>query len=922
MKTGSLRRLLGYTFRYKYSFFISVIGFISFAFADIAAVEWIRRIIGFINSEEENFSSFLALSLIFIALGRGIGFFIGNYFMSKVGFGIVHDLRAELFQKLHNLPKSYFDANQSGQLINRITFTTTQVSGAASNAVKTLIREGFLLVGLFVYLLILNFKLTLLLIGTAPLIAIIVYIAGKRLKKLAKKIQTAMGDVTHIASEAVDGHVEIKSFNAEEYENSRFLEANTSNKNQNLKLEATGNMATPIIQVLVSISLSIVAYFALGAQLGISLDAETFVAFFTAAGLMAKPIRQLSNINIIVQKGLAAANEIFEQLDQEIESDVGSNQTDIDGNIEFKNVNFSYETGKQVLKDINFSINKNETVAIVGKSGSGKSTIANLIPRFYNHSSGNIFIDDIPISEFSLEHLRSAISIVNQNPSLFNDTIAKNIAYGDDSVDVDKLKESAKLSGCEEFIDNLPEGYESEIGDDGVLLSGGQRQRLAIARAFYKDSPIIILDEATSALDTESELIVQEALEKLISNRTTIVIAHRLSTIENASKIIVLNEGQIVETGTHNDLLENKSIYHSLYKNKFEDSPNVINKPVHSVQLYMPEYNDEVTTSFVVDSWYNKSIWLYLLYPFSLVFSFLTSRRRRRYIKNKIKSFTSKIPLIVIGNLTIGGTGKTPLVKYIAKELMAKGYKPGIVSRGYGGQFKKTLKVTDETSVKETGDEAQILSKLGIPFYIDKNRVRAVKELLKNNDCDVILSDDGLQHYKMGRNIEIAVIDGKRRFGNNLTFPAGPLRESKNRLKTVDFIVNNSGPTDEGEYLMSISPTKFVHLKSGKSYSLENWPMHNQVHAVAGLGNPGRFFDLLEKLGFDIVRHPFPDHHNFSSSDLFYLDHLPIVMTEKDASKCKDFDNNKIWYLAIDADVNNKFIDNLDKKLKQINSND
>ena len=922
MKTGSLKRLLGYTFRYKYSFFISVIGFISFAFADIAAVEWIRRIIGFINSEEENFNSFLALSLILIALGRGIGFFVGNYFMSKVGFGIVHDLRAELFQKLHNLPKSYFDANQSGQLINRITFTTTQVSGAASNAVKTLIREGFLLVGLFVYLSILNFKLTLLLIGTAPLIAIIVYIAGKRLKKLAKKIQTAMGDVTHIASEAVDGHVEIKSFNAEEYENSRFLEANTSNKNQNLKLEATGNMATPIIQVLVSISLSIVAYFALGAQLGISLDAETFVAFFTAAGLMAKPIRQLSNINIIVQKGLAAANEIFEQLDQEIESDIGSNQSDIDGNIEFKNVNFSYETGKQVLSDINFSINKNETVAIVGKSGSGKSTIANLIPRFYNHSSGDILIDDVPISEFSLEHLRSAISIVNQNPSLFNDTIAKNIAYGDDSVDVDKLKESAKLSGCEEFIDNLPEGYESEIGDDGVLLSGGQRQRLAIARAFYKDSPIIILDEATSALDTESELIVQEALEKLISNRTTIVIAHRLSTIENASKIIVLNEGQIVETGTHNDLLENKSIYHSLYKNKFEDSPNIINKPVHSVQLYMPEYNDEVTTSFVVDSWYNKSIWLYLLYPFSLVFSFLTSRRRRRYLKNKIKSFTSKIPLIVIGNLTIGGTGKTPLVKYIAKELMAKGYKPGIVSRGYGGQFKKTLKVTVETSVKETGDEAQILSKLGIPFYIDKNRVRAVKELLKNNDCNVILSDDGLQHYKMGRNIEIAVIDGKRRFGNNLTFPAGPLRESKNRLKTVDFVVNNSGPTDEGEYLMSISPTKFVHLKSGKSYSVENWPMHNQVHAVAGLGNPGRFFDLLEKLGFDIVRHPFPDHHNFSSSDLFYLDHLPIIMTEKDASKCKDFDNNKIWYLAIDADVNNKFIDNLDRKLKQINSND
>ncbi len=919
MKSGSLKRLLGYTFRYKWSFLISVIGFISFAFADIAAVEWIRRIIGYINSEEENFSSLLALSLIFIALGRGIGFFIGNYFMSKVGFGIVHDLREELFQKLHNLPKSYFDSNQSGQLINRITFTTTQVSGAASNAVKTLIREGFLLIGLFIYLIILNFKLTLLLIGTAPLIALIVYVAGKRLKKLATKIQTAMGDVTHIASEAVDGHVEIKSFNAEEYENSRFLIANESNKNQNLKLEATGNMATPIIQVLVSISLSIVAYFALGAQLGISLDAETFVAFFTAAGLMAKPIRQLSNINMIVQKGLAAANEIFDQLDQDIEHDDGTNDSPIEGHIEFKNIDFSYETGSQILSNINFSINKNETVAIVGKSGSGKSTIANLIPRFYNHTSGEILIDNIPVSEFSLPHLRSSISIVNQSPSLFNDTIAKNIAYGDKSIDVDKLKESAKLSGCDEFISNLPEGYESEIGDDGVLLSGGQRQRLAIARAFYKDSPIIILDEATSSLDTESELIVQEALEKLITNRTTIVIAHRLSTIENASKIIVLDKGEIIESGSHDELINNKSVYHSLYKNKFEDSPKS-NLPIsQSTQLFMPEYEDEETSSFVVDSWYKKSLWLYLLYPFSLIFSYLTNRRRRKYLKNNIKSYRSEVPIIVVGNLTIGGTGKTPLVKHIANELIKRGYKPGIVSRGYGGNFKETLKVNEDTPVKETGDEAQILAKLNIPFYIDKNRVRAVKTLTNNHNCDVIISDDGLQHYPLARDIEIAVIDGKRRFGNNLTFPAGPLRESKNRLKTVDFVVNNSGPTDEDEYLMSITPSNFIHLKSGKSYSIDNWPMHKQVHAVAGLGNPGRFFDLLEKLGFDIIRHPFPDHHNFLSSDIFYLDHLPIVMTEKDASKCKDFDNNKIWYLTIDADVSNKFIEKLDRKLQSIN---
>ena len=918
MKIGRLRRILSYTYRYRWSFLISVIGFIGFAAADIAAVEWIRRIISYIDSDDQSLNTILAMSLIFIAIVRGLGFFIGNYFMSKVGFGIVHDLRAELFQKLHDLPKAYFDANQSGQLINRITFTTTQVSDAASNAVKTIAREGFLLIGLFVYLIILNFKLTLLLIVTGPLIGLIVYIAGKRLKKLATRIQTAMGDVTHIASEAVDGHVEIKSFNAEEYENRRFLQANSSNKNQNLKLEATGNLATPIIQILVSISLSLIAYFALGSQLGISLDAETFVAFFTAAGLMAKPIRQLSNINIIIQKGLAAANEIFEQLDQQNEDNSGNIETKILGNIEFKNVSFSYDTGGLIIDDISFKIARNETVAIVGKSGSGKSTIANLIPRFYNHSDGEVLIDDISVNDYSLKHLRSAISIVNQSPSLFNDTIAKNIAYGDDTIDSLKLTESAKQAGCFDFIEQLPEGFDSEIGDDGVLLSGGQRQRLAIARAFYKDSPIIILDEATSSLDTESELIVQEALEKLITNRTTIVIAHRLSTIENASRIIVLDDGVLSETGTHKELLLNDGIYQSLYKNKFEDPPLEKRRIFKSKQIYVPEYDEEDNASFVVDSWYKKSLWLYLLTPFSFLFNRLTKRRRRKYIQGKSQSYKSDIPIIIVGNLTIGGTGKTPLVAYIAQELNSLGYKPGLVSRGYGGKFRETLEVTEETSVKQTGDEAQILAKLNLPFYIDKNRVRAVKTLAENHNCDVIISDDGLQHYNMDRDIEIVVIDGKRRFGNNLTFPAGPLRESKSRLKSVDFIVNNSGPTKDDEYLMNISPSKFVHLKTGKSYLIKDWPMHKQVHAVAGLGNPGRFFDLLVRLGFDISRNSFPDHHNFNEDDLIFLDHLPIIMTEKDASKCRTFDNNKIWYLTIEADVSDKFISELDLKLKSL----
>ncbi|MDB4042942.1 lipid A export permease/ATP-binding protein MsbA [Gammaproteobacteria bacterium] len=911
-----LKRLFSYTFRFKFSFFLSILGFILFASADIAAVEWIRRIIEYINSDQEEFSIYLVLALIFIAMGRGIGFFVGNYFMSRVGFGIVHDLRSELFTKLINLPKSFFDQNQSGQLINRITFTTTQVSGAASNAIKTFVREGFLLVGLLAYMLTLNWKLTLLLLITTPFIALIVFIAGRRLRKLAKTIQTAMGDVTHLASEAVDGNLEIKSFNAEDYERDRFLYANAANKNQNLKLEATSNLATPIIQLLVSVSLSIVAYFALGAQLGIELSAENFVAFITAAGLMAKPIRQLSNINAVIQKGLAAAVEIFDQLDSAEEEDHGDVDSIIVGNIEFSDVNFSYNPKEPVLNNLNFAIAKNETVAIVGKSGSGKSTIANLLSRFYSNYSGNISVDGTSISDYKLSHLRQSISIVSQSPTLFNDTIEKNIAYGVNEVDQAKLEEAAEISGCSEFISRLPEGYKSEIGDDGVLLSGGQRQRIAIARAFYKDSPIIILDEATSALDNESELIVQEAIEKLINNRTTIVIAHRLSTIENADTILVLENGAVVESGTHSDLIDQEGVYKGLYQNKFHDSENKKLARASAGQEYLPSFTEEPTQQgYLIDAWYNKSFWLYLLTPFTFIFSSLVRARRNTYLRSPKKVWKSSIPIVVVGNISMGGTGKTPLVKYIASELQSRGFRPGLVSRGYGGKYSGTLEVSNITTYKQTGDEAQILAKLNIPFFIDKDRSRAAKKLQEKHDCNVIISDDGLQHYAMGRDIEIAVIDGVRRLGNGLAFPAGPLREPKSRLKEVDFIVNNGGPTEGDEILMTLNPAKFIHLNSGKEYVIDNWPMHKQVHAIAGVGNPNRFFDLLLRLGFEFDKNPFPDHHKYNKRDLYYLDHLPILMTEKDAAKCKHFNNSKIWYLSIESTIESQFMDRLEEKL-------
>ena len=378
----------------------------------------------------------------------------------------------------------------------------------------------------------------------------------------------------------------------------------------------------------------------------------------------------------------------------------------------------------------------------------------------------------------------------------------------------------------------------------------------------------------------------------------------------------------ISQQGTHSELLEEDGIYSSLYKNVPIESKKTSISTVQKVSYLQPIDDVESNSSFVVNAWYQKHYWLYLLLPFSWIFKFLTNRRRRKYLKNQFSSFKADVPVIVIGNINIGGTGKTPLVKYIASKLKDRGLKVGIVSRGYGGNFSGTLSVNSETEYKKSGDEAQMLSNLNSPLYLDKNRPRAIQKLLKENDCDVILSDDGLQHYKMNRDLEIIVIDGSRRLGNGLCFPAGPLRESSSRLSTGDYIINNGGPTEDGEILMTLQPSKFVHLNTGKSYDIDKWPMHNQVHAVAGLGNPGRFFDTLSQLNFNIERHPFADHHQFEETDLEFLDHHPIIMTEKDAARCKNFDNPRIWFLTVEPKIEEAFINDLESRIRSLHKDD
>ncbi len=565
-------RLLTYL-RPQLGFFVlSIIGFLIFAITQPALAQLMEHLIGAIESRDADARILIPLAMMGIYFVRGIGSFIGQYFLSRVSLGIIHTLRTQLFNRLTGLSGQYFDNNNSGHLISRITYNVSGVTGAATDALKVIIREGLTVIGLLAFLIWKDWKLTMVFVVIAPFIGLLVSVVGKRLKRLASKIQVSMGNVTQICSEMISGYRVMRSFGGEDYERTRFEKASKDSFRQSLKLVTTSAITTPLLQLIVACAMGTLVFLALTFME--TSDTGAFIAYITAAGLIPKPVRQLSEVYGTIQKGIAAAQSVFEQLDEVPEKDEGERRDDrVKGEVSIRKLNFAYERSEgKVLDNIDLEIPVGQTVALVGRSGSGKSTLASLIPRFYQHEEGQILIDGAPIEDYTLLNLRSHIALVNQDVVLFNDSVANNIAYGDlADATPEQIKAAADAAYATEFIEQMPEGFETLIGEDGVRLSGGQRQRLAIARAILKDAPILILDEATSALDTESERKIQAALESLTENRTTLVIAHRLSTIEKADKIVVMDQGQIIEQGSHAELLTKQGAYAKLHSMQFQD---------------------------------------------------------------------------------------------------------------------------------------------------------------------------------------------------------------------------------------------------------------------------------------------------------------------------------------------------------------
>ncbi|MCC1496305.1 lipid A export permease/ATP-binding protein MsbA [Alcanivorax sp. 1008] len=566
------RRLLRYTRRYWYALVISALGFALYSSMQPVTAHMMQVIVDTFENPTPIMILVVSLAPLMIALINGIGQFIGSYSVAWLGQHIVFEIRNEVFHHVLALPQRVFQRNATGRITSKLVFDAQQITAAGSEAVVIIIREGLSVIALLGYLLYLDWKLTLILFTVAPAVGAVVNYSGKRFRAISRRMQGNMGNISHYVSEAIDGQQPVKIFAAQDQERERFHKVSRSFEKQNVKMVATKEVGTMLVHMVISGGVGLIIYLCF-VVMNENFSIGSFLTFFTGVGLIQQPIKRLTEVNVKIQRGLTGAASLFELLDTPPEQDAGTRSLQrARGEIEFRDVSFGYEQDQPVLKGLSFSVAAGESVALVGRSGAGKTTISSLLPRFYDVDGGQILLDGHPLTEYRLADLRRQIAMVSQKVVLFNDSVRNNIAYGElrDATD-EQVIAALEDAHAWEFVQALDGGLDAHIGQDGTQLSGGQRQRLAIARALLKDAPILILDEATSALDTESEFRIQQALERVMAGRTTLVIAHRLSTIERADRIMVLDEGHLVESGSHSELLVKEGAYAQLYRMNFEE---------------------------------------------------------------------------------------------------------------------------------------------------------------------------------------------------------------------------------------------------------------------------------------------------------------------------------------------------------------
>jgi subfamily B ATP-binding cassette protein MsbA len=567
------RRLWRYTRKYWWMFLLGILGVSLDAAMQAVFIKFIEPLIDRVFVEKDaQFGLLLAGGVVVVILLRVIGHFCGTYGMEWTGRRVVADLRRELFDSYLALPATFFDRHSAGQLISKLAYNSEQVAQAVTNAIVSAIRDIMLVFYLVLVMLSLNPKLAAIMLMLVPAVAFVVTVVSTRFRKISRRIQDSMGDVSHVTEEAVAGHQVVKVFQGQQAESERFGKVNERTRRLHMRMIVMHMLSSSLVQIAAGAAL--VALLVIATRPGMldEISAGTFTSMFFAMVATIPPLKRLTGVQTQMQKGIAAADSVFRVIDSEREVDSGSLAVDrVKGEIEFCNVSFRYASSERpILSNVSFHVPPGSVTALVGHSGGGKTTLAGLLPRFYNYSEGHILLDGRELSEYRLSDLRRQIALVSQEVILFNDTVAGNIAYGGlAGAPRDAIVRAAEAAHAMEFIERLPQGLDSVVGENGALLSGGQRQRLAIARALLKDAPVLILDEATSALDSDSERAIQHALQEVMRDRTTIVIAHRLSTIESADQVVVLEEGRVIEAGAHRELLERNGVYARLYQTQF-----------------------------------------------------------------------------------------------------------------------------------------------------------------------------------------------------------------------------------------------------------------------------------------------------------------------------------------------------------------
>ena len=566
------RRLLGYARPHWGMFLIGVLGMVMYASVSTITAWFVKN---FLNASfvEKNLTvlRYVPPGIILLFLLRGVGDYLANYFPGWVSRQMIKTIRADLFAHYMRLPTAWYERESSGAMLSRLTYNVELVADAATNSATVLIRDSLAIIGLLCYLFLLNWRLAIFALLAAPVIAGLVNSVNRRFRRYSTRIQNSMGDVTRLGKEAIDAHRVVKVFNAQEHMQAAFATANELNRHSNMRLISARSTSNPVVQLIAALGLASVLYVAIREVDSGAMRVGDLLGFLTALLLVPEPLRRLVSISGPLQQSIAAGASLFEVIDTPGEPTGGTRSlVHARGDVEFRRVEFTYDTDKgRVLHNVNLRVAAGTTVAIVGRSGSGKSTLVALLPRFYDPSSGAVLLDGVDIREYRLRDLRAQISLVSQEVVLFTDTIRSNIVFGATGVDARAVDAAAQAAFVSEFVADLPQGLATIVGDRGLLLSGGQRQRIAIARALLRNSPILVLDEATSALDTASERHIQSALDQLVKNRTTFVVAHRLSTIEHADLIVVMQDGAIVESGTHAQLVAGSRVYAQLHQLQF-----------------------------------------------------------------------------------------------------------------------------------------------------------------------------------------------------------------------------------------------------------------------------------------------------------------------------------------------------------------